>query len=79
VELGIFPKASIFNSKGFRKKNLVIQGGRLLAEEQKSQGLVNKVFKNQEEMMNYVMDIATQIAEKTPLAVGGSKDMINFY
>ena len=29
-------------------------------------------------MMNYVMDIATQIAEKTPLAVWGSKDMINF-
>ena len=45
---------------------------------QKSLGLVNKVFKNQDEMMNYVMDIAKQIAEKTPLAVWGSKDMINF-
>ena len=30
------------------------------------------------DMMNYVMDIATQIVEKTPLAVWGSKDMINF-
>ena len=59
-------------------KELAYTGRRLLANEAKESGLVNKVFKNQEEMMDYVMDIAAQIAEKTPLAVWGSKDMINF-
>ena len=77
ADVGTFPRLPYLIPMGLVKE-LAYTGRRLLADEAKDSGLVNKVFKNQEEMMSYVMDIATQIAEKTPLAVWGSKDMINF-
>ena len=77
ADVGTFPRLPYLIPIGLVKE-LAYTGRRLLADEAKESGLVNKVFKNQDDMMNYVMDIATQIAEKTPLAVWGSKDMINF-
>ena len=77
ADVGTFPRLPYLIPMGLVKE-LAYTGRRLLADEARESGLVNKVFQNQEEMMNYVMDIATQIAEKTPLAVWGSKDMINF-
>ena len=77
ADVGTFPRLPYLIPAGLVKE-LAYTGRRLLANEAKDSGLVNKVFKNQDEMMNYVMDIAKQIAEKTPLAVWGSKDMINF-
>jgi enoyl-CoA hydratase len=41
-------------------------------------GLVNEVFATQEEMLKHVMALAKEIAEKSPLAVHGSKVMINY-
>ena len=77
ADVGTFPRLPYLIPIGLVKE-LAYTGRRLLADEAKEAGLVTKVFKNQDDMMNYVMDIATQIAEKTPLAVWGSKDMINF-
>ena len=77
ADVGTFPRLPYLIPVGLVKE-LAYTGRRLLADEAKDSGLVNKVFKNQEEMMDYVLDIAKQIANKTPLAVWGSKDMINY-
>ena len=77
ADVGTFPRLPYLIPVGLVKE-LAYTGRRLLANEAKDSGLVNKVFKNHEEMMDYVLDIAKQIADKTPLAVWGSKDMINF-
>ena len=77
ADVGTFPRLPYLIPAGLVKE-LAYTGRRLLADEAKDSGLVNKVFKNQEEMMDYVLDIAKQIANKTPLAVWGSKDMINY-
>jgi len=77
ADVGTFPRLPYLIPAGLVKE-LAYTGRRLLADEAKDSGLVNKVFKNQEEMMDYVLDISKQIANKTPLAVWGSKDMINY-
>tara|TARA_B100000941_G_scaffold50431_1_gene32101 strand:+ start:85 stop:993 length:909 start_codon:yes stop_codon:yes gene_type:complete len=77
ADVGTFPRLPYLIPLGLIKE-LAYTGRRLKADEAMNAGLVNKVFKNHDEMMVYVMDIAKQIAEKTPLAVWGSKDMINF-
>ena len=48
------------------------------ASEAKSAGLVNEVFQNQDELLEKVMTIAEELASKAPLAVYGSKRMINY-
>ena len=77
ADVGTFPRLPYLMPMGLVKE-LAYTGRKLLSEEAKESGLVNKVFKDQEEMMKYVLDIADQIANKTPLGVWGSKDMINF-
>lgn len=59
-------------------KELAYTGRRMLAKEAASVGLVNNVFKNQESMITAVMDIAMEIAARSPLAVLGCKEMINY-
>ncbi len=41
-------------------------------------GFVNRVFDNQQEMLIEVMAIAQQIARQSPMAVSGSKEMLNY-
>ena len=41
-------------------------------------GLVNEVYPDQETMLAAVMAIATEIANKAPLAIYGCKRMINY-
>ena len=41
-------------------------------------GLVNQVFDNHEALVDGVLQIASQIAAHSPLAVTGSKEMLNF-
>ncbi len=59
-------------------RELAYTGRRLYADEAKAAGLVNKVYADQEAMLNDVMDIAGQIAARSPLAVAGCKEMINY-
>ena len=51
---------------------------RLSASEALNFGLVNSVHSNKETMLEQVMIIARQIANNSPLAVSGSKEMINY-
>lgn len=59
-------------------RELAYTGRRMFAEEAKDAGLVNKVYPSQEAMLEDVMAIAEQIAARSPLAVAGCKEMINY-
>ena len=53
-------------------------GRRLTAERARELGLVNEVFADHASMMEAVMGIAAEIASKSPLAVHGAKEAINY-
>lgn len=53
-------------------------GRRMPASEAKEIGLVNRLFDTQEQMLDAVLDIAREIASKSPLAIWGTKEMINY-
>ncbi|WP_439135952.1 crotonase/enoyl-CoA hydratase family protein [Pseudomaricurvus sp.] len=59
-------------------RELAYTGRRFYADEALQAGLVNRVFKDQATMLEGVMEIAEQIAARSPLAVAGCKEMINY-
>ena len=59
-------------------RELAYTGRRFFADEAKAHGLVNKVFDSHEEMMSAVKIIAEEIASKGPLAVAGTKEILNY-
>jgi enoyl-CoA hydratase len=59
-------------------RELAYTGRNLPAGEALGCGLVNRVFDTQAAMLEDVMGIARDIAAKSPLAVYGSKEMINY-
>lgn len=59
-------------------RELAYTGRNMDAQEAKDAGLVNKVFVSQEAMLDHVMLVAKQIAEQSPMAVAGCKEMINY-
>ncbi len=59
-------------------RELAYTGRRLKGDEAKAAGLVNAVFQTKDEMLEEVLAIAHTIAEKSPLAVHGTKEMLNF-
>ena len=50
----------------------------MFAEEAKASGLVNAVFEDQETLLSEVRKIARSIAEKSPLAIHSSKEVMNY-
>lgn len=77
ADVGTFPRLPHLMPQGLVRE-LAYTGRRLFAEEAKSCGFVNAVFDTQEEMLAAVMGIAKDIAARSPLAVYGSKEMINY-
>ena len=59
-------------------RELAYTGRRMLAEEAKDCGLVNEVFDSADAMTAKVMSLAAVIASKSPLAIAGTKEMINY-
>ena len=59
-------------------KELAFTGRKFAAQEAQQFGLVNKVYDDQQSMLAGVMEIATQIAANSPLAVTGCKEMLNY-
>jgi enoyl-CoA hydratase len=53
-------------------------GRRMPATRAKQLGLVNEVYETHEEMVGSVMELAHEIASKSPLAIWGTKEMINY-
>jgi enoyl-CoA hydratase len=77
ADVGTFPRLCKLIPEGWVRE-LAYAGRRLSAAKAKEIGLVNDVFPAHEAMMSHVMALAAEIAEKSPLAVAGSKRMINY-
>jgi enoyl-CoA hydratase len=59
-------------------RELAYTGRRLDARRAKEIGLVNEVYEDQAAMLQGVMQTAREIATRSPLAVYGSKEMLNY-
>lgn len=77
ADLGTLQRLPKLISMGLVKE-LAYTGRRMPAQEAKDAGLVNSVYDVQESMLTAVMAIATDIAARSPLAVTGCKEMINY-
>lgn len=77
ADVGTFPRLCHLLPQGLVRE-LAYAGRRLMAQRALELGFVNELFDTQEQMLAHVMDIAREIASKSPLAVHGSKVMINY-
>jgi len=77
ADVGTFPRITKLLPEGVVKE-LAYTGRRMSAPEAKSLGFVNEIFSDQESLLEGVMKIAQQIASKAPLAIYGSKRIINY-
>jgi len=77
ADVGTFPRLCKLIPEGWVRE-MAYTGRRLPAQKAKEIGLVNEVFDTHEQMLAYVMQTAREIASKAPLAVSGSKVMINY-
>lgn len=59
-------------------RELAYTGRRMPAQRALEVGLVNEVFPTHEAMVEGVMQIAKEIASKSPLAICGTKEMLNY-
>ncbi len=77
ADLGTMQRLPYLIPQGLMRE-LAYTGRRMYADEAKEFGLVNKVYADQAAMLEGVMEIAGQIAARSPLAVTGAKEMINY-
>ena len=77
ADVGTFPRITNLLPEGIVKE-LAYTGRRMSAEEAKARGIVNDIFPTQDSMLKSVMAIAQEIAKKAPLAIYGSKRIINY-
>ena len=59
-------------------KEMAYTGRNMPSSEALSCSFVNRVFSDQQSMLDEVMSIAKQIAENSPMAVAGCKEMLNY-
>ncbi|MCP4500087.1 MAG: crotonase/enoyl-CoA hydratase family protein [Deltaproteobacteria bacterium] len=59
-------------------RELAFTGRKLHAAEAKDVGFINYIAEDAEALLAHVLKIAATIAEKSPLAVSGSKEMLNY-
>lgn len=77
ADVGTFPRLCHLLPQGMLRE-LAYTGRRLPAHRAKELGLVNEIYDSHEDMLAAVMATAREIASKSPLAVAGSKVMINY-
>jgi len=77
ADVGTFPRLCHLIPQGWVRE-LAYTGRRLPAARARELGLVNDVLPSHTALMGHVMSVAKEIAEKSPLAVHGSKVMINY-
>ena len=77
ADVGTFPRITRQLPDGLVRE-LAYTGRKLGAREALERGFVNQVFETQDAMLDAVMEIARQIAINSPLAVAGSKHVINY-
>jgi len=77
ADVGTFPRLPHLMPQGLVRE-LAYTGRRLPASEALQAGLVNRVFPSHDEMLEAVRGVAREIAARSPLAVWGSKEMLNY-
>jgi len=77
ADVGTFPRLCKLMPEGWVRQ-IAYTGERLPAGKAKEIGLVNEVFDTHAAMLDHAMSLAREIASKNPLAVSGSKAMINY-
>lgn len=77
ADMGTFPRLQKVMSDGMARE-LAYTGRRLGAKQALSSGLVNETFATQSDMLKHVRELAAEIASKSPLAVWGSKNILNY-
>lgn len=77
ADVGTFPRIVKLIPEGIARE-LAYTGRRMGAREAKSIGLVNAVYPDHKTLLDEVMKIAREIAKRAPLAVYGSKRIINY-
>ena len=59
-------------------RDLALTGRKMMADEAERYGLISAIFDDHESMLDHVMDAAREIASKSPLAISGIKEIINY-
>ena len=77
ADVGTFPRLCRLIPEGWVRE-LAYTGRRLPAEKAREIGLVNEVLPDHEAVVAHALSVAREIASKAPLAVAGSKVMINY-
>jgi len=77
ADVGTFPRLCKLIPEGWVRE-LAYTGRRLPAQRARDIGLVNEVFDSHEAVVAHALATAREIASKSPLAVAGSKVMINY-
>jgi len=77
ADVGTFPRLCKLIPEGWVRE-MAYTGRRVPAQKAKEIGLVNEVFDSHEALLEHVLATAREIASKAPLAVAGSKVMINY-
>jgi enoyl-CoA hydratase len=77
ADVGTFPRLCKLIPEGWVRE-MAYTGRRLGAHKAREIGLVNEVFDTHEALLEHVLATAREIATKAPLAVTGSKVMINY-
>ncbi len=77
ADVGTFPRILRHMPDGMARE-MAFTGARLDATRAASIGLVNAVYPDSDAMMSAVTEAARTIAAKSPLAVWGSKEMLNY-
>jgi enoyl-CoA hydratase len=77
ADVGTFPRLCKLIPEGWVRE-LAYTGRRLPAHRAREIGLVNETFDSHEEVVAHALATAREIAGKAPLAVTGSKVMINY-
>jgi len=77
ADVGTFPRLCKLIPEGWVRE-LAYTGRRLPAGRARDIGLVNETFDSHEALIAHAFATAREIAEKSPLAVAGSKVMINY-
>ena len=59
-------------------RELALTGRKLNADEAMKHGLISSIFDDHETMMEHAINTAKEIASKSPLAISGIKEVINY-
>ena len=77
ADLGTLQRLPTLISPGLARE-LAYTARNLSAQEALASGLVNQLFADADSMLEYVMALARQMVEHSPLAVTGSKHLLNY-